>query len=193
MKKPRSIFAGATNFMGASLADIREYIDDWIQALSETNVSLKAQSDIIEANKNKFDRSAEILSYIDFFIDCFERYIEDLTRLKSYLKLNVSSSNVEILQNVYDDSSSKEHICVNFARAHINRAVIDESYRVNLDRVYAISRDMVIDLKDVSNLVSALKTFVVNPDSAEDVIEIKPNFFGLGVNLNALLRKLWKR
>ena len=33
----------------------------------------------------------------------------------------------------------------------------------------------------------------VNSPGANDIVDLKPNFMGLGVNLNALIKRLWAK
>tara|TARA_R110001583_G_scaffold194824_1_gene367225 strand:- start:1366 stop:1941 length:576 start_codon:yes stop_codon:yes gene_type:complete len=44
-------------------------------------------------------------------------------------------------------------------------------------------------IERVSKLDPQKETKTITPDTNEDIIELKPNFFGLGLNLNALKRK----
>ena len=65
--------------------------------------------------------------------------------------------------------------------------------------VYALCRDEVINLKDLSNVVPRLKTYVDDsvpaaPSApASNALELKPNFMGVGINLNYLIERWLSR
>jgi len=66
-----------------------------------------------------------------------------------------------------------------------------------LDHIYAETRDQIIDYQDLSNVRYRLQALVGIPPETEreamkdiDALELKPNFFGLGINLNHIIKRV---
>jgi len=69
--------------------------------------------------------------------------------------------------------------------------------RWSLDRIYKESRSQMLAYRSLFNLAMNLKTFVGTPESDRslsiddlDILELKPNIFGIGLNLNYLIKRL---
>jgi len=169
-ERRRSIFAGATDYTGVPMEAILSRLRNWRENTASTVKELSQLRTEVEANQDRLDWPQEILEYIDFFIDLLGRYVGDFDRLLTELPRSVSEAHVQIVRQIYDSASHEERHCVRFTNEHINRHLKDESLRWLVDNIYSESRDVLIDYKDLSNLVPRLRTYVgtVNPSAADD-------------------------
>jgi hypothetical protein len=98
-------------------------------------------------------------------------------------------------------SREADEMCVHFKRNHRLDALDPHDELQNLlAEAYRVTRDGVINLFDLSNLVPRLRTFATDAaesaDDLTDALELKPNLFGIGVNLNYFLKRLrrpWRK
>ena len=185
------MFAGDTDYTGVGLDDILAHLRAWRDGLE--------QADLILGNIRKrlanFGQSPLVcdgLEYLDSFRDLFSRYHSDLERVVRELPLAVRRRHVETLRQLFESSRSEENYCVRFKqRHHLDALSESNSVQMTLGEIYAFTRDEVVNLRDIGNLVHRLEAFVTDEVSlgSSAVIDLKPNFMGVGVNLN----HVWER
>jgi hypothetical protein len=119
-----------------------------------------------------------------------------LERVIDELPKEVAERHVNTLAYLYEDSSANEDLCAVFSDRHIDRSLPDESMRPLIDRIYALTRGLLIDYKDLSNLNAMLKTYIGTKGSSEatseqntEILKLSPEFYGFGVNLKPLAKK----
>lgn len=197
MKKERSIICGMTDYTGVDLETIVDHLKGWKLNTEGTINKLNRHLTSVHENWDRIDNPSDIEWFITHFIDLFKRYVGDFARLISELPRTVEQRHIDILDQIYDNSEFKDNSCVHFKHEHIERALKDESLRILIDEIYANTREQIFDYKDLSNLSSRLRTYVGhnlnNSTSALkdiDSLELKPNIFGIGINLNHLIKKL---
>ncbi len=156
----RSSLAGMTDYTGAPMSVILSHLRGWRTATADTIENLRAFRGKVERERKKLHSPEDILSYIQYFISLFERYLGDFERLLNELPNGVSSAHVEIVQQMYSSSKYEEQVCINFKHEHIERSLKDERLRGLIDDIYGESRQMLIDCRDLSNLTPRLRTFV---------------------------------
>ena len=111
----------------------------------------------------------------------------------------MQANHVETISQIFESIRIEEHHCVDFKNEHINRTLKDESKRPLLDEIYEVTRGLMIDYKDLSNVRRRLTTFVeTKPQVKEnidnvDLMEIKPNLFGIGLNINNIIKRIKDR
>jgi hypothetical protein len=165
MVRPRSIFAGDTDYTGVDLSDVVAHIEQWrdalvadVEGLGNIRARLQAHGDASGVRDG--------LSHIDHFRDLFTRYRGDLARLAEELPLGVRSRHVEIASQLYQSLTSEDHTCVVFKQRHYLDALSESDEVQNiLAEVYRLSRDTIIDLGDVGSIVPRLKTYLDAPDA----------------------------
>jgi hypothetical protein len=202
MAVQRSPFAGATDYRGIDLHDILSHLEVWRSTTQETIELLIGFKAEVEENQERLDDPQDILRFIESFVGLLERYPRDFDRLIKEMPASVEERHVEIVTQLAELSESAQTRCVTFKRNHIERGLRDEDLRGLLDHVYGDTRDQAIDYLDLFNVAGRLKTFVGtsfehNRISVEDVdvLELKPNVFGFGLNLNHLIKRVgiwWK-
>jgi len=202
MTLQRSYSAGETDYTGADLSDILIHLDDWRKNTQETIRLLVEYKAEVEQCQGRLDDPNDIICFINYFLDVLARFVKDFARLIDELPKSVEERHVAIVKQLFDLGESAERVCVNFKVRHIARGLKDESLRWLVDEIYSKARDQAIDYIDLSNLRSRLKTFVgtsfkprLGSIEQIDVLELKPNMFGVGINLNYLIKRLglwWK-
>jgi diguanylate cyclase (GGDEF)-like protein len=156
----RSTIAGMTDYTGVPLGDIFSHIGDWRDETVHCVEELRRLDREVEAHQERLDWSDDIREYIAFFIDLLGRYVGDFDRLLRDMPLSVSDAHVEVIRQIYESSRHEEDRCVTFKREHIIRGLKDEKLRWLVDEIYSQSRGMLIDYRDLSNIVPRLRTFV---------------------------------
>ena len=197
MTRKRAMIAGMTDYTGVGLEDIMEHIHEW---RNDTNDAIKSLCQLRQRVSNEFKslrRAEDIIEYIDYFNDLFSRYAYDFQRLTDEMKYAVQEKHVETISQIFDSSYMEERHCVEFKKDQINRTLEDESKRPLLDEIYQVTRGLIIDYKDLSNVHRRLITFIEkkpqpvqeNIDNV-DLMELKPNFFGIGLNVNNIIKRI---
>ena len=196
MARQRAIMAGTTDYTGVPLEDMIDHLKDWKDHSDATVRSLREYLARVKENEERLDEPDDIKKYIQYFIDLFTRYSGDFSRLLAELHNGVAQRHVEVVDQVYRSSRMEENVCVSFKRNHIERNLKDESLRFLLDRIYGDTRDALVYCSDLSNLSARLATFVGSSSATAaftvddvDAVELKPNVFGIGINLNHLIKR----
>jgi hypothetical protein len=203
MALPRSPFAGDTNYFGATIQDLVAHLNDWRKMTQETIDELnKLRADVVE-KQDRLDEPVGVLDFIDYMVNQFQRFINDFDRIIRELPSSVEERHVELIRRLAQRGQTLDQSCVQFKQDYIRRPLKDERLRPLIDTVYSEARSMTIDYADLFNLLGQLKTFVGTRVESQqlsiddvDVLELKPNVFGLGVNLNHLVKRFgrwWKK
>jgi hypothetical protein len=197
MTLQRSFIAGATDYRGAEFSDILTHLEAWRKNTRRTIDLLLSLKPKVEESRDRLDGPDDIISFIDGFVGLLRRYINDFTRLLTEMPKSVHQRHVDTVVQLAELAESADDSCVNFKRHHIARSLKDENLRGLVDYIYGEARDQAIDYQDLSNVATRLKTFVgMEPEAQRvsiddvDVLELKPNFFGLGLNLNHLIKRI---
>jgi hypothetical protein len=198
MPRQRSPIAGCTDYTGVSIEDITEHISQWIENLVDDLSRLDKELANVACHEHH-DRclAQEGLYYIEHFKDLFKRYCNDLTLLKKELPKGVQPRHLVIAQQLYQSVKSEDRYCAHFKMANsLDGFAPSDNLRKLLASVYAFTRDSVIDLRDLSNIASRLEALEGISSITENVsqtamnaLELKPNFFGIGLNLNYIWDK----
>jgi len=203
MALPRSPFAGDTNYFGATIQDFVAHLNDWRKMTQEAIDELnKLRADVV-VKQNRLDDPVGVLDFIDYMVNQFQRFINDFDRIIRELPSSVEERHVDLIRRLAQHGQTLDQSCVQFKQDYIRRPMKDERLRPLIDTVYSEARSMTIDYADLFNLLGQLKTFVGTRVESQqlsiddvDVLELKPNVFGVGVNLNHLVKRLgrwWKK
>ncbi len=194
MPVKRATFAGMTDYMGVGLSDMLEHLRDWERDTAAAAVSL--QGHLLRAKEvaDRLENSREVFAFCEMFSALFGRYASDLHRLVEELPNGVREAHVKIARQLYDSARYEDDAILRFRNEWVYDRVKDESLRPLLESIYTDAREVVIDFQDLSNLASRLETFVgtESPREVFSDFHLKPNFFGIGWNLNRTLARLGK-
>lgn len=203
MALPRSPFAGDTNYFGATIQDLVAHLIDWRTMTQESIDELhKLRAEVVE-KKDRLDERDGILDFIDYMVNQFQRFITDFDRIIRELPSSVEERHVELIRRLAQRGRTLDQSCVQFKQDYIRKPLKDERLRRLIDTVYSEPRSLTIDYADLFNLLGQLKTFVGTRVQSQqlsiedvDVLELKPNVFGFGINLNHLVKRFgrwWKK
>jgi len=120
------------------------------------------------ANSHKLYNADEVLSYIDAFVELFERYNTEFERLKVELPNGVRHRHVATVRELAKNAAFREKTeCVPFKNDFIGNLLTDESQRPLLDSVYYQSRQMLCDLRDLTNIAHRMESLVEGDSRGE--------------------------
>lgn len=197
MTRNRDMIAGMTDYTGVSLEDIMAHIHEWHDNTNAAITRLQQLKQRVTAERKSLWRAEDVIDYIDYFNDLFSRYAYDFQRLSNEMKDAVQEKHIETISQIFESSHMEERHCVEFKNEHINRTLEDESNRRLLDEIYEVTRGLIIDYKDLSNVRRRLITFIEKkPQPVQekidnvDLMELKPNFFGIGLNINNIIKRI---
>lgn len=194
----RSLFAGDTSYIGATLDDILTHLVDWKEGTEDTIRFLEDSKKEVDRNRELIRYPDEVIEFIDYTLDQLGRFKSDFERLLVELPRGVDERHPELVLRLAQFSKIIDDSCLDFKREHIQKGMRSESQRPLLDAIYSRSRTQAFDYLDLFNLGDQLKTFVGTRTESSfgiedvDVLEHKPNFFGFGVNLNHIIKR-WKK
>jgi hypothetical protein len=196
----RSEIQGGTDYTGVSLTDIYEHLRQWRESTKELIENLARYKSQVVREKGKIDYADDVIDFIDLSIDVFSRFVPDLDRLLAQIPRGVTEAHVEIISQIVRRSEYHEGSCVQFKHDHIERKLRDESTRSLLGHIYAETRGEIINYSDLHNVIPRLRTYIGSRLKADDrhrltaddtdALELKPNIFGIGLNLNYVIKRL---
>jgi hypothetical protein len=200
MARQRSEIAGGTDYTGVSLGDIYEHLRQWRESTNKLIQKLAKYKSQVIIEQNKIDYAYDVIDFIELSIDLFSRFLSDYDRLLAQIPRGVTEIHIEIISQIVTRSDYHERSCVQFKQDHIEKNLRDESMRPLLDQIYAETRGEVINYSDLHNVIPRLKTYIGSKFKGDDrhrltvddtdVLELKPNVFGIGLNLNYVIKRL---
>ncbi len=192
MVRPRSIFAGGTDYSGVPLEDIREHLLEWRENCRALGEALGQYQEKVEFHEEMLSEPIEVLRFVSVMRDFFELSKTDFDRLVEATNSGVKAAHVELVSEMADAATSKDKYCVTFKREFILGPMKDESMRGLLDNIYADAREGVLFMRDLDNLKFRLRTFVdVHTSSTRkaELVGLRPGLWGFSINL----KEMWRR
>lgn len=190
MARKRSIIAGTTDYSGYSLGEMIAHLAEWRDSTRDTIARLTEYRKAVETASGELERHFVILEFLDRRIDLFKRILPDLLRLIEELPAGPRPRHVELIQQIVERSQYDDYFCVQFKNEFLN----GKQHSELLGNIYTTTREMIIDYLDLANLAQRLRTFLEQESSTSrlSVLELKPNIYGIGVDLKLLFGRLWK-
>jgi hypothetical protein len=197
----RSAIQCGTDYTGVPLEDIYQHLSEWKETTQELLRNLEDYRLQVMKNEKRIDHADEVLDFILFSSDLFTRFLGDYDRLLAEIPSGVTEAHVEIISQMVKRSDYHKGACVQFKKDHIAKNLRDESIRPLLDRIYADTGNEIVNYSDLHNVIPRLRTYVgskiesggsgLSVDDAE-ALELKPNVFGIGLNLNYIIKRISK-
>lgn len=186
------MLAGMTDYTGADQKDILRELDFFIAYTEKGVEELSELRDKVVISKNEFDHPGSILDHIDDFSNRFGRYVNELKRARGEIEISVEDRHVKIINNLYSNCDFDENDCRRFKDENICISLKNEDFRPVVDKIYEVTMGVAVDYRNLSNLRACLETFVGTKFTkdekllvtANNIVDLKPNFFGIGLNLN---------
>lgn len=198
MTLQRSAVAGDTNYIGTDIGDLRDNLADWIDKIDDTIAILVTSRNEVTERREDLDFPDSILDFIQTMIGELQRFNSDFERLFDELPVSIEHKHYEVSQMLYRRCRELDHLCRHFKAEHINIELRSETNRPLLDRIYEESRGMVLDLGDLNGFSRRLKALAEKQGRKAklyledmEILHLKPNIFGLGINLNYLFKRIW--
>lgn len=200
----RSIIAGMTDYTGAEQTDLSEELDHFISDTEKSFESLKDLKTKVNQALEKFDAPDDLIDHIEKYQSKFRRYLIDLRRVRGEIETSIEDRHVATINNLFMSSQYDETSCRRFKNDNICKSLKDESVRPIVDRIYEVTMGVAVDYRNLSNMKACLERFVGTKfknnetaiDTADKIIDLKPNIFGIGLNLNNAIKyvpNLWKK
>lgn len=196
MSFERAAVAGMTNYTGVPLADIEVHLREWESNTAAAAHKLDDFAVRVSQVSVKLKNPREVERFCRRYAELFRRYAVDFHRLIAEIPNGVRASHVQLVRQLYEDARIEDNSILRFRNDFVYTSLLDESLRPFLDDVYSEAREVMIDFQDLSNLAARLETYVgVEPPSKEVLadLHLKPNFFGIGLNLNRILARFKPR
>ncbi len=192
IQHPRAYFAGFTDYTAMSLSEIVLHFKEWHMNTENALFELcKLRANVLK-DAPSFEDPAFVFEYIDHFRDFFIRYLLEFERLIKQLSKGVNAAHVTAIKQLYDGARREDSKCIAFRDREINRGLKNDNVRYTLDKIYTETRSLLIDYYDLSNVQHRLNSLIdAEVNKHEEVlpgIDLKPNFMGIGLNLNKLIR-----
>jgi hypothetical protein len=200
----KSIFAGMDDYTGAEISDIIQEVDNFIANTESAVEELSTLKVEVNSKIEKFDSPDALIEHIDIFSSKFQRYLIELRRVRGEICKSIENRHVETINYLSNICQSDEKTCRDFKNENICKSLKDESVRRIIDRIYEVTMGVAIDYWNLSNLRACLERFVGTvfnqsesaADTANQIIDLKPNLFGIGLNLNNAIKfvpKMWNK
>jgi len=100
MEHQRSYLAGMTDYTGVKLEHIQSDLDSWLSTTTKTIQALQDYRKEAESSSALLENPTEIISFVDYFIHLFSRYENDIKRLISEMKKEITSSHIELINQL---------------------------------------------------------------------------------------------
>jgi hypothetical protein len=172
---------------------------EWRKTTNDLIQHLKSFRTQATENRKNIDHVDDVIAFIDSSIDLFGHFLNDWDRILEEVPSEVTAAHIDMLSQILSASEYHEKYCVDFKHEHIEHDLRDESMRPLLDEIYAETRDEVINYSDLHNAIPRLKTYLGKSLEKEkhgltiedsEILELKPNIFGIGVNINYLIKRV---
>lgn len=195
MSVSHGLFAGTSTFNGASIDEVLTYLRE---SLKSTLSAIRELERLRHRCNDELCDQAEI-GRVDAFAERLIRNLGEsaanLQRLVTEIPRGVLAAHVELLEQTYIAANRHETTAARMMDdLRYDPSISSEQANWFIERVFSVAREMFVDHQDLPNLAGRLRTFVGVPlehpsvsPNALHMLELKPNVFGLGINLNAVL------
>jgi hypothetical protein len=198
----RSIVAGTTDYTSQTIDEIYNDLNEWNTYLTKTCDRL---NNIVAELKESGYWDIAYANFCGFISNCisiYERASEEIEEIRLEIKNEIQMHHVARLRSIgiKADELNRE-LGLMWHREYPNQM---KDYNnldfLKIEMLYGKSRDTAANLLDLTNLAARLQDFIgkkrdtdSNSVNLNDVVELKPNFMGIGLNINALIKKCFKR
>lgn len=199
----RGLFAGGTDYSHQSFEDILTDLNQWVKSLKDTSAKLRDNIEKLEESGYWKNVDQDFINLIHYSIKFYNTSIQEITEILEDMKGEVRPHHVTRLNALYKAASQLD---INYGKIwhqeYKNKEYGNKQFML-VEEMYSEGRGMAIDMRDLSNLSSRLRDFIgkksiigkSDGDKQQniDLLELKPNLFGLGINLNEFIKRFFKR
>jgi len=196
----RSMIAGDTNYSSQTLQEMSEDLKEWVESLEDTCNRLTKLSEELHASGYWENVDS---GFQDLILHCtavYARAGKEIQDVLSEIGNEVQTNHVSRINTLGKTGNELNHnLGQAWHRDYPRKEYGNPEFR-KVERLYCVARDMAAGMLDLMNLASRLEDFVGKKTKAtnsnvglNEVVDLKPNFFGLGVNINALIKKFRRK
>lgn len=198
----RSLIAGWSDFTGASLDDMQFHIRKWYGDTAIAIANLQKCLDHILLNSDQAYDTERIAGYVESFTDAFYFYLKDFERLIEELQCEVAERHVETVLQIHESSLLEEVRCKHYKQNCLQHVSKDSPIFYDVKWILDETENLLLDYRDFPNFARRLRALVGikridkrSPKDHTEALELKPNVFGIGINLNYLIKQVrtWYR
>lgn len=190
----RSLIIGDTDYSRQTLSDIIIDLNDYLSNIERINsFFLKT---IEELSKNEYwkkEVSHDFRIMVNQSIQLFTTSLNELNEIIIEVRTEIRKDHINRIINI---GKSAKEMWKKYGKIWHNHYPYKDFDDVNfklIEQMYYKGRDMLGDMFDLLNLGERLRDFEGGKSNKTDsIIEIKPNFYGIGVNLRALFKYIKK-
>ncbi len=194
---PRSVIPGTTDYRIQSfedmILDFRGYIRELKKALKTLKVNIRKLKQLKYWDKVDWD----FQRLVEYSIKFYDTAIVEISDILGEIQEEVGLHHVRRARQLGETAAE---LNVRYGRIwhqeYRNKEYSNKDFKL-VERLYEEGRNMALSMKDLSNLAERLDDFVGKKvvrkekgKSIMDALELKPNWFGLGINLKKLASRL---
>lgn len=199
----RALIVGSTDYSSQSLEEIKTDLDAWVSSLSSSIETLESYKQLLIESNYWTSVYGPFRSLVEKTIYLFRSYKNEIESIVVEMNSTIQDNHVKRLLRIGENG-----LAINLKNGSLwHRQYPDNLKDYNNDQfgivesIYGEIGDMAGDLQDLCNVANKLGDFIGFSNKtnksiiseANDVIDLKPNFFGLGININALFKKIFKK
>ncbi|MFH1368863.1 MAG: hypothetical protein ABII64_07035 [Elusimicrobiota bacterium] len=187
----RSMHAGMTDYGSATIDELSLFAKSWSESINTTILELtKNREKLLSCTENIGYRDNVIL-FIDSRVLDFRIVDDELNRLIVEFNTQITDSHVKSLEQLCSKIEPMDHYCVLFKKDVYTIDIC--KLRSIAEHVYATARDEVADLLNMYNYKTRVECLVGSRtiNRREEVLMLTPNFYGIGLNLKSIIRKMF--
>ncbi|WP_318557332.1 hypothetical protein [Geobacter anodireducens] len=157
----RGMVAGMTDYSHQSLDDIVADLKEWTGYLKETMVNIKSAVTELKASGYWEKVDYDFKNSTNYCIKFFESSDKELAEIANELSIEVRSDHISRIHHLFSTACEieNEFIKVWHQKDDNWKEYGDPQFRT-VEIIYEEGRSMVVDMRDLSNLNSRLKTYV---------------------------------
>ncbi|MBX2991557.1 MAG: hypothetical protein KF749_10380 [Bacteroidetes bacterium] len=198
----RSLMAGDTDYSSQTLSEMSGDLKQWIHSLRETCKTLKGVRDELQQSGYWDNVYAGFKDLIVHCMSIYDRAANEIQEVVSELTQEIQSHHVARLRSIGDTARGINQELGQMWHREYPQHLMDyenSDFR-KVEKLYCESRDMAAGMLDLKNLATRLENFIGKKMQTENsrlginqLIELKPNFFGIGLNINALIHRIFRK
>lgn len=196
------MLAGDTNYTPQTLHEMSTDLKEWIDSLEATCKKLRMVSTGLQQSgywENMYSGFQDLVLYC---IEVYERAKTEIQEVLSEITKEVQTHHIARLVAIGKTADKLNHQLGQMWHREYPDKLMQygnpEFKKVEL--LYSEARNMAAEMLDLTNLATRLQDFVGKKNNysnstvgLNEVIDLKPNFMGLGLNINALIKKFFKK
>lgn len=196
----RSMIAGMTDYSYQSFDDMILDLRTWIENLKEVSRLFSVNMQKLQESNYWAKVNVDFQYIVERSIKFHGTSIQEIPDIVSEIQEEVRPDHIARIRRLYTTACELDFEYGRiWHQGYTGKEYDNESFKL-AEELYAQGREMAIDMRDLSNLATRLEDFVGKKAKQKsqvqqgiDMLELKPNFCGLGININEVIKKFIRR